>query len=92
MGALAQVDNPSWLGILSWVFWEKIERFRPVMLGGVPRRHRMHNAFINQARLQRVVRLADEGKVRVPIDSVWKMEDVVKVSRSVFAYVVDGVQ
>ena len=79
VGAIPQVTNPSWIRVLYWLFWGKVERFRPVILGGVPRRHRMHNAFVNQACIQRVVKLADEGKLRVPLDSVIKMEDGKKV-------------
>lgn len=78
MGVMAEVGSPSWLGLLMFVFREKLERFRPVMLGGIPRQHRMHNAFKNQANSQRVVKLAEEAKFKVPVDSVWKMEDAVK--------------
>ena len=78
MGAMAEVGNPSWAGLLRWVFREKLERFRPVMLGGIPRQHRMHNAFKTQTNSQRVVKIAEEGKLKVPVDSVWKMEDAVK--------------
>ena len=79
LGDLHEIGNPSWWNLLNWVFWAKLERFRPVILGGVPRRHRMHNAFISQEKLQRVVRMAEEGKLKVLMDSVWKMEDVLKV-------------
>ena len=38
----------------------------------------MHNAFKTQANSQRTVKLAEEAKLKVPVDSVWKMEDAVK--------------
>lgn len=50
-----------------------------MILGGVPRRHRMHNAFINQASLRRVAKMAEEGKMKVLTDSVWAMEEAIKV-------------
>ena len=79
MGNMTGIGNPSWASILLWVFWQKIERFRPVMLGGIPRRHRMHNAFKSQANSRRVVKIAEEGQLRVLVDSVFKMEDAIKV-------------
>ena len=57
----------------------KLEGVRPVLLGGVPRQYRMHNAFPSQEKIQRVVKMAEEGKLNVLVDSVWKMEDAIKV-------------
>lgn len=79
LGSLHEVMNATWLSLFSWMIQSKLERFRPVILGGVPRRHRFHNAFPDQEKLQRVARMAEEGKLKVLVDSVWKMEDGMKV-------------
>jgi hypothetical protein len=76
---MGEVKNPSWWKLLAWLIPAKLERFRPVILGGVPRRHRMHNAFVDQASLRRVAKMADEGKLKVLVDSVWKMAEGIKV-------------
>ena len=39
----------------------------------------MHNAFKSQANSRRVVKIAEEGQLRVLVDSVFKMEDAIKV-------------
>jgi NADPH:quinone reductase-like Zn-dependent oxidoreductase len=50
----------------------------PTWLGGVPRRYIMFSTPISKDGTTHVARLVEEGKVRILIDSVWKMEDVVK--------------
>ena len=80
LGAMDEVDAPTWWGLLSWIIPAKLERYRPVMLGGIPRRHRMYNALPNGDDLRKVVKLAEEGKVIRLVDSVWKMEDALEVN------------
>lgn len=79
IGAMTIVESGSWWSMLSWLVTGKLEAYRPVMLGGVPRRHRMHNAMVGKEQLRRVVEVAETGKLKVLLDSVWKMEDGIKV-------------
>ena len=79
LGVLDIVANPSWWRILTWMIQAKLEGFRPVMLGGVPRRYRMHNAFPAQDNMRRTAKLAEEGNLKVLVDEVFKMEDGLKV-------------
>jgi NADPH:quinone reductase-like Zn-dependent oxidoreductase len=51
----------------------------PTWLGGVPRRYVTVTGFVNQEGLEKLRALVEEGKLRVVIDSVWDMEDALKV-------------
>ena len=82
LGAMGEIASPSWWGMLSTMIPAKLERFRPVMFGGVPRNHRMMNGGPDKETLLEAVRIVEEGKLKVVIDSVWEMEDMLKVSDS----------
>jgi hypothetical protein len=51
----------------------------PTWLGGVNRPYLSARGFSNLTDLERLSRLVAEGKLRVPIDSVWDLEDALKV-------------
>lgn len=82
LGAMGQLDNPSWWSLGTWLIAAKLERFRPVILGGIPRDFRMYNAIPNKKDLEGVVKLAVDGKIKGLVDSVWSMGDALKVSNS----------
>ncbi|KFY27712.1 hypothetical protein V493_03353 [Pseudogymnoascus sp. VKM F-4281 (FW-2241)] len=50
----------------------------PTWLGGVPRRYIMFSTPPTTEAATIIARLIEEGKVRILIDSVWEMEDLVK--------------
>lgn len=79
LGAMDEVGEPTWWRLLSYIIPAKLEQYRPVILGGIPRRHRMYNGMPNGKDLREVVKLAEEGKVIRLVDSVWKMEDALQV-------------
>jgi NADPH:quinone reductase-like Zn-dependent oxidoreductase len=49
----------------------------PIWLGGVPRRYIMFSTPPTVDSATYTARLIEEGKIRILIDSVWDMEDVV---------------
>ena len=51
----------------------------PTWLGGVNRPYLSARALSNLTDLERLSKLAAEGKLKVPIDSVWDLEDALKV-------------
>lgn len=79
LGAMKETKDPSLLGVLGYLIPAKLERFRPLFLGGVPRNHRMMNGEPLDGRVQRAARLAGEGKLKVVLDSVWDLDDAKKV-------------
>lgn len=61
----------------------------PVLLGGVPRRGRFHSGKIDERTLKLVGQLVESGSLKGVTDSVWPMEDALKVCsllRSLFGY------
>jgi NADPH:quinone reductase-like Zn-dependent oxidoreductase len=54
----------------------------PVWAGGVPRKHQQITAFVDEAKLQALKHLVEDGKLKVEVGEVWKMEDAPKVSYS----------
>ena len=80
LGAMKEAQNPSWFGLLSWLIPAKLERYRPVFLCGVPRKQRMMNGVPLNGTVQRATQLAEEGRLKVMLDSVWDMEDAKKVN------------
>lgn len=52
---------------------------RPRFLGGVDRKWVQVNAISNSKQLEQLSALVTEGKLKVPIDSIWDMEDGLKV-------------
>ena len=79
LGSLEAAKSPSWYALLSYLIPAKLERYRPLWLGGVPRKHRMMNGTPGNGGVQRAARLAEEGKLKVVLDSVWDLEDAKKV-------------
>lgn len=79
--------NISIFGALTWIFgiitlvltW-RIYSVRPVFLGGVPRRCFFFSGQPDARNLSLVRQLVEDGKIRGTVDSVWDMEDVIKVS------------
>lgn len=65
--------------VLGWILSCRVASKRPVMLGGVPRQCLLHQGQINKQSLQKAAALLGEGKVKPVIDSVYEMEDVLKV-------------
>lgn len=79
--------NPSIFSALLWIFglislvltWQ-LYSIRPVLLGGVPRRCFFFSGQPNTRNLNLVQQLVEDGKLKGVVDSVWSMEDVIKVS------------
>ncbi|KAE8443359.1 hypothetical protein EG329_001917 [Mollisiaceae sp. DMI_Dod_QoI] len=67
----------SFLGVLYIVGYMISNVLWPRWLGGVNRPYLSARAFASLVRLERVRRLAEDG-LKVPIDSVWDLEDVLK--------------
>ncbi|CZT00213.1 related to zinc-binding oxidoreductase [Rhynchosporium agropyri] len=51
---------------------------RPRILGGVNRQYLQVAATVTLNEMQRLADMARDGKLRVPIDSVWEIDDVLK--------------
>lgn len=51
----------------------------PIFLGGVDRSYVQVNGIANSKSMERLARMVEEGKLKVPIDSVWSFEDVLQV-------------
>lgn len=49
--------------------------------GDQHRRYVQVASMVNQQRLERLGAMMEEGRLRVPIDSTWEMEDALKVGR-----------
>lgn len=62
--------------VLTWQFYS----IWPVFLGGVPRRCFFYSGQPNARNLQIVGGLVEDGKLKGRVDSVWDMEDVLKVN------------
>lgn len=74
-------------GVLGWfvrlvslVLMWNLYSIWPVMLGGVPRRSFFFSGQPNARNLSIVRQLVEDGILRGVVDSVWDMEDVLKVS------------
>ncbi|CZR56206.1 related to zinc-binding oxidoreductase [Phialocephala subalpina] len=56
----------------------------PRFLGGVDRSYAQVNGIANSKAMERLARMVDEWKLKVPIDSVWSFEDVLQASSTLF--------
>jgi NADPH:quinone reductase-like Zn-dependent oxidoreductase len=65
-------------GILTTVKNWLLNTWLPTWLGGVPRRYMMFSTPPTKDAATYIARLVEEGKVRILIDSVWDMEDLVQ--------------
>lgn len=54
----------------------------PVALGGTARKYVQVASTVDQAGLSRLAKLCGEGRLKVPVDSCWGFEEVLKVSCS----------
>lgn len=87
MSKTHRIPDPGLLGTLIWLFniiglvleW-LMQGIRPVVFGGVPRRSFFHSGSIDFRNLSLVQQLVADGKLKGVVDSVWDMEDAVKVS------------
>lgn len=78
--------TPGALGLLSFVAnvvrqvasWQ-MSMIWPVVLGGVPRKCFFHSGSPNARNLELVRQLVEEGKMKGVVDSMWSMEDGLKV-------------
>ncbi len=64
-------------GILTTTWNMMLNRFLPTWLGGVPRRYITFSTPPTRDAAVYMARLVEEGRVRIPVDSVYEMEDVV---------------
>ena len=55
-----------------------VRAIRPVMLGGLPRRCGFLSGKVDLKSLQKLSKLVETGEVKGLVDSVWKMEDLIK--------------
>lgn len=63
------------------IIWQMITNlFTPVWLGGVNRSYKQAASFINQEKLQRVRKLAEDGVIKPHVGGVFKFEDAKEVS------------
>ncbi len=62
----------------TYLFMFKIP-FLPTWLGGVPRRCVCVTGFVNLDELEKLKKMVEEKKLKVVIDSVWEMDDALKV-------------
>ncbi|KIX01214.1 uncharacterized protein Z518_08939 [Rhinocladiella mackenziei CBS 650.93] len=69
----------SFVSVVFWLLSIRIASRRPVILGGVPRKCLLHQGKIDRENLLKAAALIEEGKLKPVIDSVYEMEDVLKV-------------
>ncbi|EXJ77460.1 hypothetical protein A1O3_09686 [Capronia epimyces CBS 606.96] len=77
LGAIHLTEG-AWLSIISGFFTILLNRLLPTILGGTPRRFLFYSATPNQKDSKKVIELAEQGKIKAVVDSVWKVEDVKK--------------
>lgn len=65
--------------IISLILEWSLHGIRPVVLGGVPRRSFFHSGSIDFRDLSLVRQLVASDELKGVVDSVWDMDDVVKV-------------
>ncbi|MCJ1242042.1 zinc ion binding [Varicellaria rhodocarpa] len=67
------------VGSLLSVMWSMIQNLLwPKLLGGTPRSYSFISAAPDSKQLGKLKRLAEEGKLKMPVDSLWSMEDGLK--------------
>lgn len=60
-------------------FWYWFQNsWRPVWLGGTPRRYMMFSTVPQREDSMLLLKMMEDGDLRVCVDSVWEMEDVAK--------------
>ena len=77
-GAVINIGAMAGLGMSTmfknWIF----NTLWPTWLGGVPRRYVMFTALPNKEDAVVLLKLVEEGKLKISVDSVFSMEDAVK--------------
>ncbi|KAK2809484.1 hypothetical protein FQN50_003752 [Emmonsiellopsis sp. PD_5] len=78
IGALHAVDTTT--DILA-AFWRILIRnpYLPVIFGGVPRGYECVTTDVDKEMFEEVVKMVEGGRLRVVVDSVWGMEEGLKV-------------
>lgn len=62
-----------------WTLWcWKKNTLWPTLLGGVPRKYIMFSTFPNGKQAEKLAEMVRQGKLKVAIDSVVEMEDLLK--------------
>ena len=72
VGAMEGIGTTLWSGVKNMIW--------PQFLGGTPRRYIFQQTNPTQDRLKYLIRLVEEGKLKVVIDQVFQMEDALQVS------------
>ena len=67
------------LDVIRWQLGIMIAKRRPLILGGVPRKCIFHSGRIGRAGLQKLVAFIEEGRIKPVVDSVYEMDEVLKV-------------
>ena len=60
--------------------------FWPTLLGGVPRKYLFHSTMPDRKVEEELMQLLDEGKIRVIVEKVYPMEDILEVRFSRMRY------
>jgi hypothetical protein len=76
---IAHGPDGSVFAMLRLLLGVQIRRWRPTVLGGVPRQCKFYSARVTKESLEKVHSFAAEGNMSGVIDSEWEMEDVLKV-------------
>ncbi|KAE9389806.1 NAD(P)-binding protein [Gymnopus androsaceus JB14] len=75
-GALINVGN--FEGATLTVFRALLNTWRPVLLGGIPRRYSMISTTPDGVKAAQLARMTEEGQLRVIVDEVVEFEDVLR--------------
>ena len=75
-GLVVNVGNFEGVWMTAWNWFTNT--WWPKWLGGVPRRYIMFSTPPSKDAATYMARLIEEGKVRILVDSVWDMEDLIK--------------
>ncbi|KAL6243696.1 zinc ion binding [Rhinocladiella similis] len=79
LGNMNALATASFFAFISELLLVQLNRFRPVFLGGTPRKCLFYSATPNNKDMKKVCDLVEAGQVKSLIDSVWKFQDVMKV-------------
>ncbi|KAF8855831.1 GroES-like protein [Acephala macrosclerotiorum] len=64
--------------LMSNMLWQRF-------LGGVDRQYAQVNGIANSKSMERLARMIEDGKLKVPIDSVWNFEDVLQAYEKIMS-------
>lgn len=80
-----QVPNCNYSSLLSAIGMLMSNMLWPRFLGGVDRSYAPVNGIANSKSMERLARMIEDGKLQVPIDSIWSFGDVLQVCAAGFA-------